>query len=943
MTSPRSNASSDHSYAKLSANGAEEDASTAASSQSSSQSSLVGISSNNEESESNEEEKSSEEKLKQDINVKKLTAHDLFRDYEPVDDFNFDVSDSEYPELEQDEENERESSENSTQDETITVQQKPDAEKKVKEKIPEDKKKVLKEEEELKEKQNEENSADSTDMELDEELMAMNRTIINEEKAPESTDLDAKTISTEENSQLSSQSSSETGKSEFVSQTASEPSEAASEPSEEASQSVQAASQTSSDIDSASSSSACAKSTKKRRKNCRFTIEMIKEVIKLKEQMISEKAKLLDAILEKEKRRVAKRKEAKKLEASKSEDSEENLMEEVKKRPSTKIKLPSAKKPRVELKEIVIKQEKEDFEGFKGFDRSEVEDLNDITIIPYQCGVLSPPTVVRKTREVAEAPEIRSTLEIRPPEVRAPPKWKQSNIANMSFVKLKRGFMVKCNVDGCRFQSLIKETLKDHLEKKHSDKDWTGFCNICEQNVRLRKGSVLDEFAHMEFHMESPEKAENDDRFNDFPAFSKNSSVFPAPSKNLSVFPAFTKTSSVFLSPNSLPDSSSIAPAKSALEMYLTAEAPAPVARKPPKAQSPKKIKKLGRPRKVISPPKKAPIKPPALVYTPPPDVYTPAPATESDDSTSILSKLLSSSSFQPNIGGKLIKPPDCLRPWLKSESLKNSEQAKAMLNSKEALAATYKCMSTTCSFFTIDRELFLKHLSLHEKFTVSDKQNFLACSYCKFVAKKPASLADHVDNEHCHDQFQCNYCFYRACTVFSVTTHQSLFHQFQPSIILECDLIKPRDTRAHLEKVAQLRAEYVPPMICVFCRGIFFVMQAFKEHLFRHSDEPIQHAQCVKCGKKATNLQVRGHLEGCHGIGTFQCVYCSFGTESFDKLNNHIVNKHASKIPVYCERVWNENPDGTHKHVSFDQIYKLLVIFYSNLLNFNLDFSFDG
>lgn len=738
--------------------------------------------------------------------MKKLTIHDLFRNSDPSDDFNFDVSDSEYPELERDEDDD---------------QQELDTNETVIEKNPKDKL----------EEQDLEVSPEPTDMELDEELMEMNRTIVNEERTPDGTDLDTKTISTEH---------------------------------------AEPASQSSTNGDSSSVDNVGTKLSPMRKGHQAITDALIKEVILLKEQLINEKRN--------------KREVASSSTGSQGNDSEESLMEEVKKRSTAKIKLPSAKKRRVEPKATSIKKEK-DCDGFKGFDRSEVEDLNDITIIPYQCSILSP-SVVRS------------------------PQWTNNDVANISFMKLKRGFMVKCNVTGCRFQSLVKETLKEHLETKHRDQEWNGFCNICEKSVGPKKASVREEFAHMEIHIASLKPGADGNQSNSFKILT---STFDDP-----------QNSSVFMSPSSLPDTS-CEPTKSALESHLTAISTPPVAQKPPKKVIRRKKPALA----VFKPPAhiytpfssvytSATIyKPGPAVYTPHPSDYTPSPAGETSESTSILSKLLSSSTFVPNNGDQFLKPSNCLRPWVQAKLHKNPEQARAILQSKEALVATYKCMSSTCSFFTIDRELFMKHLTFHEKFTAGDKTNFLTCSYCDVVTTKPVHLADHVDNEHAHDQFQCNYCFYRACTVYSVTTHQSMFHLTQPNVIIECDLIRPRDTRAHLEKVAKLRAEFVPPIICVFCYGKFFVMQAFKEHLRNNHSDADQLAQCIKCGRKAKCNQVRGHVEVCLGMGSFQCVYCNFGTENFDKLNNHIVNNHASKIPVYCERVWNKNPDGTHKYVS--------------------------
>lgn len=779
---------SEHSYSKVAPKEEEEDSGKLGTPQSTSGAMPLSIA----ESIDNKDEKSS--------NVKKLNIHDLFQ---PEDDFDFDVSDSEYPELEKDEEHHSENVENTTRDELITVQKEPETRGDELEKNPEEPEphsgKVENDElinrqtaqmeqdteddelENNRKEKDEEFMSEPVDMELDEELMEINRTIVNEERASEGTNYDSQEIAS--------------NSSDAVAFSA---------------------------VDSASESSDSTPSLNfpVRKGHIAITDELIKEVVLLKEQMLMEKGK--------------KRKLVRDSESSNDEDLQESFSDEAKKKGAMKIKLPSAKKRRIEQKSKNVKKEKE-IEGFKGWDRSEVEDLNDITIIPYQCS--SP---------VLSADSF--------------PLWTYNNVTSISFAKLKRGFMFKCLVNGCRFQTLVKDTLKEHLESKHSDHLWHGFCNICAENVGPKQVSISEEFKHLEIHLE----------------------IFESAAKNAHCDTSkVSKHSSVFLSPSSLPDKSCVFPTKAAPADHHPKASSSPlIAQKPP-------TKKVAKSRE-------------------------PSPAIQTPKAMQIKSKSPAVSPFL-SIGGS----SSVLRPWLPTKLNKNQEQAQIMLQSKEALAATYKCMSSSCSFYTIDRELFLKHLSFHEKFTASDKLNFLTCSYCDFVATKTVNLADHIDNEHVHDQFQCNYCFYRACTVFTVTTHQSLFHKTYPSVIIECELIKPRDTRAHLKKVAKLRAEFVPPIICVFCRGKFFVMQAFKEHMLGHSAD--KHAKCLKCGEISTSRQLStgSHLETCHGIGSFHCVYCTFGTNNFDKLNNHIVNNHSSKIPLFCERVWNKNPDGTLKHVS--------------------------
>lgn len=64
-----------------------------------------------------------------------------------------------------------------------------------------------------------------------------------------------------------------------------------------------------------------------------------------------------------------------------------------------------------------------------------------------------------------------------------------------------------------------------------------------------------------------------------------------------------------------------------------------------------------------------------------------------------------------------------------------------------------------------------------------------------------------------------------------------------------------------------------------------------------------------MKCGERLTPQTLQKHLFVCHGFGLFQCVYCRFGTNTFEIISSHIANQHPSCYPFFCER--SENPHG--------------------------------
>lgn len=165
----------------------------------------------------------------------------------------------------------------------------------------------------------------------------------------------------------------------------------------------------------------------------------------------------------------------------------------------------------------------------------------------------------------------------------------------------------------------------------------------------------------------------------------------------------------------------------------------------------------------------------------------------------------------------------EILRPWLGLRTNKGAHATAAMCL-PEALIATYKCLAHNCRFYTNDLNVFHMHLTFHEKFTNNDRDNFMSCAYCRFVCKtKAMDLINHIKNEHQFDRYQCKYCFYRSCVDFNVLRHQCLYHAMRPSFIWLLELKEKRNEVLEVELVKKIRADNVPPIVCVCkCQNIF-------------------------------------------------------------------------------------------------------------------------
>lgn len=164
----------------------------------------------------------------------------------------------------------------------------------------------------------------------------------------------------------------------------------------------------------------------------------------------------------------------------------------------------------------------------------------------------------------------------------------------------------------------------------------------------------------------------------------------------------------------------------------------------------------------------------------------------------------------------------ETLRPWLNKRTKKQLLIANQMKNAN-CLNARFKCMGSSCSFFTTMSQTFKRHLKLHELYTPNDKENYLQCSYCVFEAKSFEELLNHQGLEHLFDRFQCAYCFYRSFHDFHVVSHQNQYHKMKPrKIFISLPLTHRRTINEEIKKVEKNIEKFVPPITCV-CKYLFY------------------------------------------------------------------------------------------------------------------------
>lgn len=99
------------------------------------------------------------------------------------------------------------------------------------------------------------------------------------------------------------------------------------------------------------------------------------------------------------------------------------------------------------------------------------------------------------------------------------------------------------------------------------------------------------------------------------------------------------------------------------------------------------------------------------------------------------------------------------------------------MLNNKQCMLHSYKCMGSNCSFSSDDDKLFLDHLLVHMNTSMEDIGNFLKCSYCLFKGAVAPELVNHLVNYHRADKFTCPRCFFQSVAAMNVQLHFQKYH----------------------------------------------------------------------------------------------------------------------------------------------------------------------
>ncbi|XP_070492896.1 uncharacterized protein [Chironomus tepperi] len=241
------------------------------------------------------------------------------------------------------------------------------------------------------------------------------------------------------------------------------------------------------------------------------------------------------------------------------------------------------------------------------------------------------------------------------------------------------------------------------------------------------------------------------------------------------------------------------------------------------------------------------------------------------------------------------------IRPWLMaSEHRKFLKNCENMLANGFCLSALFKCMGSTCSYFTNNPTFFLRHLKMHQQKQANDMKYFSQCAYCSFMDDNPQSLIQHISDTHGYSRYQCAYCFYRSCD-FHISTHHKLFHPLKSEVIIECNSLKTLNIEKEFSNALSNVMKVCKPIFCCVCKFKFYNIKNFENHYKAYKSVPS--SRCLVCKFEITQETIIDHLKECHKFGDFNCAFCFYASDSSDSIKIHLSNMHYDKPMLYYDR----------------------------------------
>ncbi|GIY50705.1 uncharacterized protein CEXT_644011 [Caerostris extrusa] len=196
-------------------------------------------------------------------------------------------------------------------------------------------------------------------------------------------------------------------------------------------------------------------------------------------------------------------------------------------------------------------------------------------------------------------------------------------------------------------------------------------------------------------------------------------------------------------------------------------------------------------------------------------------------------------------------------------EELKAQNDLVIILNNIYKLKCFFKCPLCNCSYATNDSNEFTKHMEAEHP-----PEKKLHCGYCLKEFSSPSLLTEHLLIEHSRRRYHTE--------------------------VIECDPVTvPPNIEVKEESNEMLN--YTWPYVCALgsCDFKTYDPKEFKSHN-EMTHRSVSLFFCHYC--KVDFLSVKRLLSHyrLHGINTYQCSYCIYGSEIRDGILLHVCNSHA-------------------------------------------------
>ncbi|CAH0548724.1 unnamed protein product [Brassicogethes aeneus] len=224
----------------------------------------------------------------------------------------------------------------------------------------------------------------------------------------------------------------------------------------------------------------------------------------------------------------------------------------------------------------------------------------------------------------------------------------------------------------------------------------------------------------------------------------------------------------------------------------------------------------------------------------------------------------------------KLFKCELCFKKY---QTRRNLSEHKKYVHTKHELEK-FKC--SECDFVTVRKDTFKTHLKIH------DKQSYLKCYFCPYVASQLRTLDSHILSKHKVESKKennikitskihcCSKCSYSTVKKSSYDTHLKVCLKLENVKWYECHICQYKTIlKSNLSSHTKIHSN-TKQLKCLFCRYQCNIKQNLDNHILtKHSD------MLDESNKNIITNKVHW------------CEHCEYKTTQISNFKYHLKNQH--------------------------------------------------